>query len=94
MEVRGQSRPGGPAATGADPTGRRRPGAGQAKWYVVLQGDVVDLVHADSPPSMTVKKGERRKRIVASNTDRAKAETLFNEWSKRARGVAGRGVAI
>ena len=87
-----------PARTKAKPStpvtgeGSRRASGGM-KWWLVLQGDVLEMVESAEMPSTDVKPGERTIRILASYTDKAKADARYALLAPRARGIVGKGVA-
>jgi hypothetical protein len=61
------------------------------EFWLVLQGDVVDLIESKTQPDLTTKKGERRKMIVGAFADRDRAMTSLERIRKRARGIVGKG---
>jgi hypothetical protein len=62
-------------------------------YWLVLQGDVVDLVTSPTAPDLTTLPGERRKRLMVGTKDKGLADKKLAELKARARGVAGRGEA-
>lgn len=61
--------------------------------YLVVQGDVLELVESAEPPDTEVLPGERRKAVLAAYPDRADAEKRYQALLPSYRGVVGKGEA-
>ncbi len=93
-------------ATSAGPTRGKRGAAGTASetaratdagqgpmTWLVLQGDVIDEVEGDEPPSTEVQPGERRKRILGGSRNPEQLQRLRDTYYPLARGITGKGQA-
>jgi len=76
---------------GSDPRPARR--SAPNVWWLLLQGDVLELVHSETIPDITVKPGERRKKVLAGFPDEASARKRYDNEAPRARGIVGKGEA-
>lgn len=68
-------------------------GSGPMRWWLLLQGDLVELLESYEAPDITVQPGERHKLILGVYDNNNDAQQGLSEWSKRARGIVGKGVA-
>jgi hypothetical protein len=62
-------------------------------YYIILQGDVLEMEAFMDFPNLEVLPGERRKQVVYASADKVAAEAKMQEMAPRARGVVGKGEA-
>jgi hypothetical protein len=83
-----------PAARAAAKPAVAMPGApGPMRYWLLLQGDVLDKVDSDGPPDLTTEPGERRKQILGGFATKEAQEAAYQRLLPNARGVAGKGEA-
>lgn len=85
MEPKRARTPTRPTANTPDSSAMTKSARNSERHYVILQGDRASIVTATETPPLTVKKGERRKRVMLASQDREKSQALADEINANSR---------